>query len=38
MFLKHFKRPVAVEGPPPVEASAYEGEIEEELRKHIAED
>jgi len=39
LFLKHFKKPVAVvEGPPPIEAAAYEREIEEELRKHTAED
>jgi len=37
-FLKHFKRAAPVEGPPPVETSAYESEIEEELRKHSAED
>lgn len=38
LFLKHLKRAAPVEGPPPVETSAYEREIEEELRKHNAED
>jgi cytochrome c-type biogenesis protein CcmH len=38
LFLKHFKRAAPVAGRPPVETSAYESEIEEELRKHNAED
>ena len=38
LFLKHFRSAAPVEGPPPVEASKYQSEIEEELRKHTAED
>jgi cytochrome c-type biogenesis protein CcmH len=38
IFLKHLKTRAPVEGPPPVDASRYEGEIEEELRKLTPED
>jgi cytochrome c-type biogenesis protein CcmH/NrfF len=40
IFLKHLKTKAAIEGPPPVavDASKYEGEIEEELRKLTPED
>ena len=38
LFLKHFRRAAPVEGSLPIEASKYEREIEEELRKHSAED
>jgi cytochrome c-type biogenesis protein CcmH len=37
-FLKHFRTARPVEALPPVEASKYEGEIEEELRKLTPED
>jgi cytochrome c-type biogenesis protein CcmH/NrfF len=38
IFLKHLKTRAPVEGPPPVDPSKYEGEIEEELRKLTPED
>jgi cytochrome c-type biogenesis protein CcmH/NrfF len=38
IFLKHLRAKPAPEGPPPVDASKYEGEIEEELRRLTPED
>lgn len=38
LFLKHFRSARTVEGPPTMEASKYESEIEEELRKLTPED
>lgn len=38
LLLKHFRRAEPVESAPPVEASKYESEIEEELRKLTPED
>jgi hypothetical protein len=38
IFLKHIKSRAPMEAPAPVDASKYEGEIEEELRKLTPED